>query len=65
MTDSVREAAERERAARAGLPPDARALVVILGDVARGGLNQAVIEIEDARGVLLEAIDRVGAVAEP
>lgn len=65
VTDDVRDAAERERAARAGLPPDARALVVILGDVARGGLNQAVIEIEDARGVLLEAIDRVGAVAEP
>ena len=65
VTDSVRDAAERERAARAGLPPDARALVVILGDVARGGLNQAVIEIEDARGVLLEAIARVGAVAEP
>jgi hypothetical protein len=65
VTDEVRDAAARERAALAGLPPDARALVVILGDVARGGLNQAVIEIEDARGVLLDAVDRVGAVAEP
>ncbi len=65
VTDEVRTAAARERAALAGLPPDARALVVILGDVARGGLNQAVIEIEDARGVILDAIDRVGAVAEP
>jgi hypothetical protein len=65
VTDEVRDAAARERAALAGLPPDARALVVILGDVARGGLNQAVIDIEDARGVLLDAVDRLGAVAEP
>jgi hypothetical protein len=31
--------------------------VVILGDVARGGLNQAVIEIEDVRAVLFESLD--------
>ncbi len=55
VTDAVREAAARERTAKDLLPPDARALVVILGDVARGGLNQAVITIEDARGRLLEA----------
>jgi hypothetical protein len=56
-TAEVRAAAERERRARAMLPPDARALVVILGDVARGGLNQAVIEIEDVRAVLFESLD--------
>ena len=55
VTDAVREAAAREQTAKNLLPPDARALVVILGDVARGGLNQAVITIEDARGRLLEA----------
>lgn len=61
----VRTAAAAERAARAALPPDARALVVILGDVARGGLNQAVIEIEEARGRLIDAADRAGAAAAP
>ena len=55
VTDAVREAAAREQAAKDLLPPDARALVVILGDVARGGLNQAVITIEDTRGRLLSA----------
>jgi hypothetical protein len=65
VNDEVREAAARERAARAALPPDARALVVILGDVARGGLNQAVIEIEEARGRLIDAVDRAGGAAAP
>jgi hypothetical protein len=54
VTDAVRTAVARERAAKDLLPPDARALVVILGDVARGGLNQAVISIEEARGRLLQ-----------
>ncbi len=54
-TAAVRDAAAREQEARALLPPDARALVVILGDVARGGLNQAVIAIEEVRGQLLDA----------
>ena len=56
VTDGVRSAITRERAAKDLLPPDARALVVILGDVARGGLNQAVITIEEARGRLLQAV---------
>ena len=61
VTTAVRDAAARESAARELLPPDARALVVILGDVARGGLNQAVITIEEARGRLLDSGARVGA----
>jgi hypothetical protein len=65
VTDAVRDAAARERAARELLPPDARALVVILGDVARGGLNQAVIAVEEARGRLLEAGARVGSPSAP
>ncbi len=52
-TAAVKAAAKRYEAARASLPPDTRALVIILGDVARGGLNQAVIAIEQARGQLL------------
>jgi hypothetical protein len=65
VTAAVRDAAARERAARDLLPPDARALVVILGDVARGGLNQAVIVIEEARGLLLDAAARAGASPPP
>jgi hypothetical protein len=65
VTDAVRTAAARERAAKEGLPADARALVVILGDVARGGLNQAVITIEEARGRLLDANARANAAPSP
>lgn len=60
VTPAVRAAADRERAAKELLPPDARALVIILGDVARGGLNQAVIGVEVVRGGLLDAIARAG-----
>jgi hypothetical protein len=63
VTAAVREAATRERTAHDQLPPDARALVVILGDVARGGLNSAVISVEEVRGQLLDAHAR--AVATP
>jgi stage V sporulation protein SpoVS len=55
----VRRALSAVEAARASLPPDTRALVVILADVARGGLNQAVIAIEEARGRLAEAAGTV------
>lgn len=65
VTKAVRDAAARESTARELLPPDARALVVILGDVARGGLNQAVITIEEARGRLLDSGTRVGASPAP
>lgn len=65
VTNAVRDAAARERAAKEQLPPDARALVVILGDVARGGLNQAVIAIEEARGELLDASSRAAAPSPP
>lgn len=65
VTEAVRKAAARESAARELLPPDARALVVILGDVAQGGLNQAVIIIEEGRGRLLDAGLRAGASPAP
>ena len=64
VTKAVRDAAAKAEAARRALPPDARALVVILGDVARGGLNQAVIEVETARGGLLDGLANALDVAE-
>ncbi len=57
VNDAVRKAFDREQQARAGLPGDTRGLVVIMSDVAQGGLNQAVIAIEEARGALAEALD--------
>lgn len=57
VTDRVREAFAGEQAARRGLPADTRGLVVIMSDIARGGLNQAVISIEQARGALSSALD--------
>ncbi len=57
VTDEVRAAAEAEQSARARLPRDTRALVVIMNDVAQGGLNQAVISIEEARGALAAELD--------
>ena len=65
VTDAVKDAFAAEKAARNRLPPDTRALVVILSDIGRGGLNQAVIGIEGARGELEAAIDLLAAEPEP
>ena len=65
VTDAARSAAAREEAAKARLPKNTSALVVILDDIARGGLNQAVIAIEDARGRLLDALSAASALAAP
>lgn len=59
-TPAVRAAVDAEKKAQANLPPDTRAMVVIMSDVARGGLNQAVIEIEQARGRLADAVAGLG-----
>lgn len=64
-TPDVVKALDAVKQARANLPPDTRALVVIMSDFARGGLNQAVISIEDARGQLAAAIDALGSAAVP
>lgn len=60
VTKAVETAFEELRTAQAALPADGRALVVIMADVARGGLNQAVIEIEQARGRLSAAAESLG-----
>jgi alkylhydroperoxidase/carboxymuconolactone decarboxylase family protein YurZ len=57
VTDRVRSAIGAEQVARQQLPADTRALVVIMSDIAQGGLNQAVIAIEEARGALGSALD--------
>jgi hypothetical protein len=57
QTAAVREAIAGERSARKELPPDARGLVVIMAEIGRGGLNGAVITIEEARGRLANALE--------
>ncbi len=57
VTDATRAAVKAEAAARANLPPDTRGLVVIMADIGRGGMNSAVIAIEEARAKLTDAID--------
>jgi hypothetical protein len=57
VNDRVRRAFQAEQAARSQLPADTRGMVVIMSDVAQGGLNQAVISIEEARGALASALD--------
>lgn len=56
VTDAVRNAIAAERAAKNRLPPDTRGLVVIMAEIGRGGMNGAVIAIEEARGKLIDAI---------
>jgi hypothetical protein len=56
VTKEVEVAYHEENVARAELPVDSRALIVIVAEIARGGLNQAVIAIEDARGRINTAL---------
>jgi hypothetical protein len=56
VTSAVRAAFAAEEAAKAALPVSTKGIVVIMGDIARGGLNEAVIDIEVARGSLAEAL---------
>lgn len=59
VNDAAREAfADVQRAQRL-LPPDTRAIVVIMSDLAQGGLNQAAIRIDEARGALTAAVAAV------
>jgi len=56
VTVKVQAARRAERAAFDQLPPDRRTIIVIIAEVARGGLTQAVLAIEDARGRLEDAL---------
>jgi len=65
IDDAVRAAYREEGEARAQLPPDTRGLIVILADMGRAGLNQAVIAIEQARGRLNLALEELTSSAGP
>ena len=66
VTPAIRTAFAALSLARLNLPPDTKALVVILDDLARGGLNQAVIEIEVAKSNLADAVALIaGATLSP
>jgi len=65
VTSKVRAALAAEKEARANLPGDTRGLVVIMAEVAQGGLNQAVISIEQVRGSLAAAIETQGTLRDP
>lgn len=63
VTKAVREAVDAERAAKDRLPPDSRGLVLIMAEIGRGGMNEAVIAIEQARGRLADALAPVASPA--
>ena len=68
VTKPVQDAYDALKVATAALPGDTRGLVIIMSDIARGGLNEAVISIEEAKGRLSDAVDAftsVGANASP
>ncbi len=56
VTAAVRTAMAKEQKARDRLPPDTRGLVVIMAEIGRGGMNGAVIAIEQARGELADLL---------
>ena len=58
-TAALRRELAAVEAAQQLLPPDTRALIVIIGDLAQGGLNQAAIALEQARGALADAVAAV------
>ena len=56
ITDDVRDEREAEQAARRRLPPDSRGLIVIIAEIGRGGMNGAVIAIEEAKARIADAV---------
>jgi hypothetical protein len=56
ITAEVQSARREERIAFENLPPDRRTILVIISEVARGGLTQAVVAIEDAHAHLDAAL---------
>jgi hypothetical protein len=56
----VQAATREEQLARAQLPADNRQLVVIVAQIALGGLNQAVLAINEAQGRIERALEAAG-----
>jgi hypothetical protein len=65
ITAELTSAAAAERQAHADLPANTSGIVIILAEIARGGLNQAVIGIEQARARLQDAVDDLTAGPSP
>ena len=60
QTVKVQTARRAERQAFEQLPPDRRTIIVIVAEAARGGLTQAVVALEDARGRIEDALGEAG-----
>lgn len=60
VTLAVQSARREERLAFEQLPPDRRTIIVIVAEVARGGLIQAVLAIEEASAHVDEALAEAG-----
>ncbi len=56
VNSAVRAAMAAEGRAKDRLPPDTRGLVLIMAEIGRGGMNGAVVAIEQARGELTAAL---------
>ena len=56
VTDAVRAAARAEEAAKARLPPDTRALSLIMGEIGQGGMTDSAVAIEQAASDIDEAL---------
>jgi len=65
VTVVVQSARREERDAYAQLPPDRRTILVIIAEVTRNGLTQAVLAIDEASGRLDEALADVVATSAP
>ena len=59
ITNELRQAAIAERRAHDLLPSNTSGLVIILAEIGRGGLNQAVIGIEQTKAKLQAAVDEL------
>lgn len=65
VTIEIQSARREERAAFEQLPPDRRTILVIISEVTRNGLTQAVLDIDDASGRLDAALADAAATASP
>ena len=61
ITLAVQSARREERAAFEQLPPDRRTILVIIAEVARGGLTQAVLAIDEVSSRIDDALAETGA----
>ena len=57
ITLEVQAARRDEQIAFNNLPPDRRTIIVIVSEVARGGLTQAVLSLEDAHARIDDALN--------